>query len=362
MKTQIVRNTEEFDLLGIDWKRIETIDPDVSFYSRFEAAKAWWDAHQGNPHLKLWIITVWDTVKIVGIAPLIIMKSGNSFFSWRTVRLLGMGDYLGILIDRNFPDQMTIIKEIMHVIEERQEEWDRVFLEYIPSRSLLAAYLLKSKYNRYFKYLVECPVINIEDYHSFSNYQEYFMPTNVQRIRKKLQKNTEYQLKVERYSSEVLDQIIELHKKEQRYLAREKKRKEQESIFEDESTLNYIKNVFQKCPENVILFTLVNAQTPIIAYGACWLYNDTLHWWNCGYDPEYEKYSPVKALILEMIQYFFENKMARLFDFGAGRYFWKFEWTNDFIFNYQLDMINTRRRLFLWSYKIKKALNVMLNN
>jgi len=157
---------------------------------------------------------------------------------------------------------------------------------------------------------------------------------------------------------EVYGEISKLHIYEQNYLAESKGRKERSSLYNDEFYSEFVKRIFDKNPK-VITFIIEDLNNNLIIYDTCYLYKRVLHAWNMAYDPKFETYHIGRVLNSEIAKYIFESNIADIFDFGAGRYPWKFEWTNDFIFNYQLDMWNENTkqgRLYKKIHEIKNKL------
>ncbi len=55
-----------------------------------------------------------------------------------------------------------------------------------------------------------------------------------------------------------------------------------------------------------------------------------------GINPDFMNYRVGKIINFEIIQYLFENSEEMIFDFGSGRYPWKFEWTQNYKIVYEL--------------------------
>ncbi|QZY55333.1 GNAT family N-acetyltransferase [Crassaminicella profunda] len=362
MLSKTITTTEEFYNLQEDWERLQEQDPDVTYYSTFEFAKAWWDAYKNDQDKELFIVCIYQDKDIVGIAPFIIQKENKKIMSWNTLRFLGRGDFLGILVDRSNNNEMTIIKDIFKCIEDNTEKWERLSLTHIKHNSSIVAFILKSgKYNRKLKYLIECPYILLNKYRDFAEFNRKFVSGQVRNYRNKLMKNFNYQFRiVNNKDIDMYDEISKVHKKEQEYLIDKYNRKERKSIFTDKKKTSYLKQIY-KNNSKVLTFMLTDGENNLLGYDTCYLYKGVLHSWNIAYNPEFEKYRIGKILNYEIVKYVFKTKIADVFDFGAGRYPWKFEWTNDFVLDYQLDMWNEEtekgkklKRLFELKKKISR--------
>lgn len=342
MEGKLITSTEEFYSLKDDWEELQEQDPDVTYYSTFEFNKVWWDVYKKVDDKALFIICIYNDGKVVGIAPFIIEERKKAIFSWKVLKFLGRGDYLGVIINRKEDNALTIIKEIFKAIEKFKNKWDRIQLTHIKHNSLLAFYLLKSiQYNQYFKYLIECPCIYFSKYESFDEYKRKYNVKRIRQSRNKLRKQLNFKTQVinNENNYDVYERISELHKKEQQFLILQKNRTERSSLFNDKYYSKFIKDIYRN-NSNVLTFILKDSNDEIIGYNTCYLYKRILHGWNSAYNPIMDKYSIGKILHYETVKYIFENRIADVLDFGAGRYPWKFWFTKDFIYDYQLDMWN----------------------
>ncbi len=368
MDTMIIRNTEDFHNLEADWKRLQKKDPDVAFYSTFEVSKAWWEVHESNPNKNLFIVCVYHDGQIVGIAPFIIESRKILLWNWSVLKFLGKGDYFTILIDQEFVKGATILKNIFQCLfNGYYQEWDRLLLTHIKHESVLAAYLLKSELNSCFRYLTECPFIPLRSYVDFTEYIQLYQH-NINNLCSRLRKEFNYKLIVITGNSICdthLKVIAGIHIKQQEELRLKKGRIERKSIFEREVDSLFVQGLFKQCPENISLFMLQGEDGNVIAYCLGFSFQGYLYYWNTGYDPKYYRYSAGRVLIYEMTKYCFSyNNIFRVFDFGAGRYSWKFEWTSNFNLLYQLDVLNNKSRvaLMLSNMQILRQIRIIIKN
>lgn len=360
MQTRIITSTEEFYRLKDHWQELEQQDPDSTYYSTFEFNKTWWDVFKETKDKSLFIICVYNNGKIVGIAPLIIEKHKKNIFSWNVLKFLGWGDYLGVIINRKENSELTIIKEMFKAIENFKDKWDRIQLTHIKHNSFLAFYLLKSReYNENFKYLTECPCVYFNKYESLEKYKITYYVQRIRKLNNKLMREKNYKFKVihNKEGDHIYDLISGIHKKEQKFLIHEKNRKERRSLFLDKDLSKFVKNIY-KNNSKVFTFILEDNNEKVMCYDTCYLYKRVLHCWNSGFDTDLQKYSVGKILDYEIIKYIFKNRVADVFDFGAGRYNWKFQLTKDFIFDYKLDRWNLESK----KGRILHRINELKNN
>jgi len=184
MEAKVITTTDEFLKLKLDWERLQEQDEDVTYYSTFEYNWLWWDVYKKDENKSLFIVVVEVNGAIAGIAPFIIEKVDRTIVSYKCLKFLGRGDYLGIIIDRSSNTKhANIIKEIFNFVELENKYYDRVTLTHIKHNSKLSAYMLKNnKYNENYNYLIECPILNCKKYNSFDEYKHEFIVTKANNI------------------------------------------------------------------------------------------------------------------------------------------------------------------------------------
>jgi CelD/BcsL family acetyltransferase involved in cellulose biosynthesis len=344
MQIRVITTTDEFFKLKEPWERLQHQDKDVTYYSTFEYNWTWWDVYKSDKNKELFIVVAENNGKVVGIAPLIIEKINKKIFSYRCIKFLGRGDYMGLLLDNSpIVKYRTVTTEIFNFIESKYECYERINLTHIKANSKLSAFMLKSKkHNKNFNYLIECPILRLNRFESFQAYKKEFVSSNAQQYSNKLRREVGYNFKIICNENEdVYERISKIHINEQYYLVKTKGRKERSSLYKNKFYSEFVKRIYHN-NANVITFTIEDDNGTILAYETCYLYKRVLHMWNTAYNTKYEKYNLGKIINLEVAKYLFKNNMADIFDFGAGRYFWKFEWTDDFMLDYKIDIWNEK--------------------
>jgi LmbE family N-acetylglucosaminyl deacetylase len=125
-----------------------------------------------------------------------------------------------------------------------------------------------------------------------------------------------------------------LHRHEQAHL-RDAGREERRSLFDDPARLRHIRNVFTRT-DDVRTFAYFGTDDELIGYRTCFQDRRTLLSWNSAYRPDFERYRIGKVLQYDILEHLYDQGEIDVFDFGAGRYPWKFEWTDDFVSTYRL--------------------------
>lgn len=341
MQVNIVKTLKEFELLKNEWIEIEKNNSEVSYYSTFNYNYNWLKAYLNNK-INLFTIVIYNNKKIIGIAPLIIEKRTKLKLKYRVLKFMGKGDFFNFIIDNNQNNYSAIIKEIFKTIENNNE-WDKLILTQISQKSKLAEYIFRNdRYNKYFSPIVECPCLRLSDFNSFDEYKKRFkIDKECKYYLNRMKKNINFKFKVinSKYEN-IYDKLKALHIKEQEYLKKEKNRNERGSVFQGNENDSFFRNIFLN-NENNITFLIEDENNQIISYYNCYVFNGKIHFWNTGYDFNYIKYTPSKIVNYLMFEYMYNNNMTNyIFDFGAGRYPWKFKWTNEFNMIYKFEMIN----------------------
>lgn len=355
MDVRIVSTTEGLEDLQQPWERLEQQDPDTTFYITFRYIKAWWDSFCAKPGLKLHIACVLHNQAVVGIGPLVVTEQRKGPVILKMLEFAGRGDYFNFLVDRTLNPQ-TIIKYIFKALEENGD-WDIVRMTNIPGHSQLAAYLFKSKDNPYFRHQIENPYADLSGYSDFAGYKAGNLPTKVIKLRNKLEREVGFQFQaVPGNRDGIFARISQLHRLEKQYLVKQMGKSHRHSLFEDKYISQFVRKVFEGT-DNVLTFVYSDREGNMLGYKTCYLFNRVALSWNGAYHPEFNKYSIGKIFYHDILEYIMDNKLADCFDWGAGRYQWKFEWTNTFTSTYKYEKPLTKKgRGFLKSRALFQAL------
>lgn len=340
MEIKIIKEDKDFYLLKDSWEKLEKKNTEISIYSTYEFNKTWWDTYKKDKNNSLFLIYVFEGDNILGIAPLYIKKRQKSFLKWRELHFIGQGDYLNFIVDED--KNNAVIKYLMDAIYDNKKYWDRILLPYISANTNLAHYLLKDdRYNELTNYLVETPYINLKNFKSIKDMK---LPSKTNKYRNKLIREVGYDFKIiTDIDDNIYNKITELHKNQQKFLRDEANRKNRKSLFDDNLNNEYLDNL-RKNSENTLLFLLLDKEENIICYRNTYKFKDTIYSWNTAYNIDYIDYRVNGTIYYEIFNYIIENNIADKFDFGSGRYPWKFRWTDEFILTYQYEDWNLETR------------------
>lgn len=345
MQVEIIRDLEGFLSLKEYWTQIENTNKEITYYSTFNYNYNWCKNYIDDKN-KLFVIVIYNNKKIIGIAPLMLVERKKLKIKYNILKFIGKGDFFNFIIDKNSGNESSIIKEIFKIIENNTE-WDKIILTQISQFSKLAEYIFRhDKYNEHFQKIVECPCVYLENFKDFNEYKKTFkIDKECRYYLNRLKKDVDFKFRVVNNKEENLyGKLKELHIREQEYLKQQRERLERGSVFQGEKNNKFFTEIFTDNSKN-ITFLLEDENNNIISYYNCYIFNERIHFWNTGYDFNYVKYTPSKIVNYLLFEYLYENNMTNyIFDFGAGRYPWKFKWTNMFNMIYKLEFINLNTR------------------
>lgn len=337
MIVEVMNSIEEINNIKDEWIRLEK-ENNNSPYIKYEFIEKWIKNIYHNNE-KIYIIIVTEENRVLGIAPLFIENRKIKFITVKEMKFIGNGDYKNILIDKNIKNPESIIKKIWDEIIRKSVEVDRLVLENINGRSQLGNYLLKDdRYNKDFIFYSEIPCLNLEDIRNKK--RELNKPSKLNKFRNRLKKDFKYEFEYYESIDENMFSVIKnIHKEEQDYINYKNKSDHRRSIFFQEG-LDKFYNDLIIGNENVKLFILRANNGDIINYRICFMENDGLYSWNTAYNIEYGEYRPNNILFYHIFNYLIEESNIENFDFGSGRYAWKFKWTNEFNNSYKFEKWN----------------------
>ncbi|MBI6080519.1 GNAT family N-acetyltransferase [Clostridium perfringens] len=352
MEVKIIEDLKELELISNEWRKMEK-QSHITFYDTYDFNYQWIKSYKDDKNKKIFIICVYDKEKIVSIAPLIIQYINKKIFKYRELTFIADADYKNIITD-NKSNNFKIYNLIFETIEKNRDKWDILNLNHINTSSKLFKYLKKSaKYSKNFKAFVECPIISLDKFNGYEDYKSKFNSSHAKKYKNKLMREVGYELKVIEDNS-AFNNIVDIHIKEQIYLNGKSNNSNRYSIFTESRQLSYIKSIYDKC-ENVVTFILESKEKEIIGYSTGYKYNGRVHFWNVGVNHKYDRYSVGRILKMELIEWIFENKYTKLIDFGCGGYHWKFEWTDEFIMDYNLSLWSNNKNV----PKIKRMFKIL---
>jgi len=351
MDFKIINTSDSFVELEEDWRVLEQHSPEITYFSTFEYCYSWWKIFKELNHFKIFVIAIYHNNRIAGIAPMLLKANKSRFQSYTTLEFMARGDYADFLIDCTLDIKpLNIIKQIFKIIEEYSQEWDEINLTHISQHTLLAQYLLKSNYNKYFTYLIENPYIDFAKFEKFDDYCKNFLPAKTIQYVNRLKRATDFRLEIS--DKNIINEISEIHIAEKNFLLR-KGKKNRQSLFEDRRRKQFLSLLYENS-NHILSYMLIDQKNgdKIIAYNTGFVFKNVFYSTNTAYDPEYERYGVGKIIYYFVFKQNFETKLWNVFDTLAGRYAWKFEWTNKFNLLYKFQYLKANNRKLLLQRKL----------
>lgn len=362
MKIEIIRDVKGFFNLKDEWEILEKEDINTSYFNTFEYNYLWL---KNMKETNLYTITVRDNNNdLFAIAPLHIEIINHLFLQLKILKFMAWGDYQNIILKNKDINKTKVINTILNEIKKEDKLWDRVFLGNIDINTELSKTILKNQeFNKYFELQVECPKLYFNKYDKFDDYKIDNLSKSTKKQRNKMIKELKYKFVVENNNkNNRFEEISKIHKELQKNLVSEDGRKERKSLYENKERYNFLFELY-KNSNDIINFILLDKNGEIIIYDTCYFYNGVLYSWNMAHNVKYKKYNPGRVINFEIINYCFNNNI-KIFDFGCGRYSWKFEWTPDLTSVYKLEFYtnNSRNvRAYKKLKELKKGIRCFLN-
>lgn len=359
MEYQIITTIEEFASIKTEWERVEKSAPNTMFFSTFEYRFTWWEVYKNHPDYNLWIVCIKHNNSIVGIAPFVLKETHKRFISYTSLMFLGEGDYKDFLILNN-PEikAESVYKVIFETINTYEHLWDEIRLSHISQKSSLALYLLKSEYNRNFKYLIENPYINLKEFMDFNEFSSKRIPKKTKQYSNRLKRETNYSFHIT--NKNFINEFSKIHIAEKNHLHSYGKT-HRTSLFENSLSYKFIDSLFSKgLYTSYYLFDNNLNEIMIFNYG--FIHNSVFNSITTAFNPSYSNLGVGKILYYEIFKNNFINPLWEIFDTGTGRYPWKFEWATGFNFLYQLHIVNPHAKKLNMLYKYKSMKTSIFNS
>lgn len=332
MDVTVITTSEELAALQPEWEELERA-AGTPYYVTHRFVTAWWDGYREMDGYRLHVVTVRQNGRLVAIAPCSVRPEQRAGTDVRVLRWASHGDYLAVLYADGQdgatakPESLTrlVMEHLSRLVEDGTVA--SVHLTGIPSESLFAWHVRKSQdHHKHLAFLIENPYLDLR--------ADYPVPSHTTKYRNKLLREHTLTFAVFHGAEhDILDRIAAVHVAEKEHLVAQG-RSERHSLFEDEARVAHIRGVFEHT-DDALTFAFVEGDDPttgtVAAYRTVFNADGRLLSWNSAYLPTYEPYRMGKVLQLQILEHLEtpegKDLGATEFDFGAGKYPWKFEWT-----------------------------------
>lgn len=327
-----ILDLDQFKDLKDLWHELLRHCPSASAFQTWEWAFVWWNHFSQNKQLLI-LLSYDESQNLIGIAPLYIANKRIGAKKLRTVEFIGYGEnknseYLNFIAPNNYFEE--VIKTTYIHLYERKNEWDLLNLTNVPydfyNKIATPNFVLSDKkYNLHFhqENNLGCPYIKLE-FKDMDDYLKTIKPKQRGRLRNqrnKLLKNNNVEVILFQDHQKLkpaIDLLFDLHYK----------RFGENSVFYKKKNKSFILDICDVFYRNGILnlyFMKINGQYACTML--CFNFNNTLLFYQMGYDPKWLKHSALKILIFSVIERAIHDDIDE-FDFGRGTEPYKLEWTD----------------------------------
>jgi CelD/BcsL family acetyltransferase involved in cellulose biosynthesis len=327
--TQIheINTIEEFRNLKEEWNELLARSSSDTIFLRHEWLFTWWEVFGKDKNL--FILVVRENEKIVGIAPLMIVKTKLNLFPVRAVKFIGEkeSDRADFIIES---DSKYAIEAIVSYLINNSYRWDIVWLKEILEDSAmvnrLQAYLSKNGLKLWQGICSICPYISLDN--NWNEFWKSLKPSLKRNLRNRNRRLSEKgEVKFERYNNgsnvnDLLSQAIYIERKSW-------KGSDNIGIFHSEDHKVFHKrfaDISRKQDWFDLSFLSIDSNKISFHYG--FKYKNKFLSYNTSYDPLYSKESPGVILMHFMLQDFFREGIAEL-DLLNGEQSYKLDWTSN---------------------------------
>jgi CelD/BcsL family acetyltransferase involved in cellulose biosynthesis len=285
----------------------------------------WWKYFQ-NKNRELFVVTVEDHGKIVGIAPFMIERA----ILFKQLKFIGSGltDFHMILTE---PDkEKDVAQSLIHFVQ-KQKQYSLINLEQVPDFSALSKICIENELFQH-REMIKCPVVIL----SQSSWEEYFgkVSKNLKRdwTKKHNKIHREKKVKFEKVNKseekkKILTTVFKLH-------VRRWEGENHFSKFGYRKIQEFLTEVIQKIPQ-IVIYTL-SLDDEIVSYRLGFDQDLVFYDWNTSYNPEYQSYSIGRILLGLIFKDLIENNYKK-FNFMRGNEEYKRKWMveGETLTNYQ---------------------------
>ncbi len=345
MQREIVTTIETWEAIKPRWKQLLQRIPNHNIFMTWEWQYYWWRhyAHRFQ-EAALRIATYYEENQLVAILPYFVYSESLGPFRLRKAVYLGSqiesSDYLDVIVAPNY--RKLFLQRLEAELRSLFPEVDLIELNNCLSESIFYQAFAQHKNGDVFTetYRV-CPYVQLPD--SFDAYLKQLSSNFRYNIRRRVKKLTQkegvrFQLWDQLENTDaVVAELFQLH-------SRRAQQKGLRTKFQPSVRLAFHQDVVRTLvPQGYIkLFHLISPQNQVIASMYCFDYDNTLAYFQAGFDPEWSNFSPGLVMLAKTIEYAIE-KGYQIFDFMRGGESYKKNWGTVERYIYRLILSNSPR-------------------
>lgn len=334
-------SAEAFCSLGGEWESLIRASASRNIFLTWEWISTWWQVF--GSRLEPWILHARDpsSGQLAGIAPFVLRQ--HPFRPYRELSFLGntvgSADHLDVL--SRVEDEDAVSNAFAEFLVSHQNRWDVLRLDGMACESRLVS-LLRQKGRRTIVRESVCPFLRLPPgREAFLALLDGNVRANLRRRAKRLQEDTGDAVQYERVSCAgqlpaALEDLFRLHQ----HLRAERGER---GAFRDPVLRDFHHRLSERfLSRNWLRLYLLKANGRAIAAAYCFHYEDTVYFYQTGYDRGWARYGPGKEIIAHAISRAIEEG-AHEFDFLRGAEPYKSQWTATARRDLRLALATTRR-------------------
>ncbi len=324
------------DLLNLkrQWNPLLDRSQTDTIFLTFEWITIWWEQFKDGK--QLYVLTVKDKEKLIGIAPLMISKKK---IGMKKIEFIGspLSDYSDFIISER---KQEVLKRIYNYLNEHKKEWDFIKLSNIPQTSSTLNLESQDPKLRVSKTMsCVCPAYILDN-----EWESFKKDMNNRHIRKPInylskRGNLEF--------SKHNDKEDEIMKHLEIYFEQHRKRwnsTDTKSMFNDEDNKEFFRKITKAfLPQGKVSILTLDYNKQPLACDIALRHKQTCMLYSCSYDPDYSQRSPGKILHKFLLEDCINNNYKEV-DLLRGNEGYKLKFTNTIKKNFT---INIHRSLTL---------------
>ncbi len=349
-----IKEIQQFEALRNEWSHILSQSESKDAFLTWEWMFSWWK-NIGQHNHQLWLLTVRDGERLIGIAPLMLNTRKKSFFRYRKLENIGNPDCDVSGIVSLEPEKTARV--ILTYLLDRGSEWDILEIRELPQDCQGTQLLLAAIRENNLR------LVETNEKHFYipltGTWEQYYnrLSKNLKHNLKRRRRRAEEMgaIKVERYSGQNLrwEHFLRIFKLNEKSNFPDLYQSEQNQSFHKD-----LFNLMQAHDWIQIEILFINEKPVAFQYG--FTYDGKYEDWRGGIDKEYEFIAPGKLLMMLTMEKRFESEFEES-DFLRGNHAYKTDWNplkRDFLGIQVFNKKSLKARLaFAWIEYIKPHLN-----
>lgn len=344
LEVELLTSAEAFHSLAREWDQLLCESASRNIFLTWEWISTWWELFGAN--LQAWILLARDVPsgRLTGVAPFVLRRHPFRGGPYRELsffgNIVGAADHLDVLSRVGHED--VVAAAFVDFLKKHWHQWDVVRLDGMAPESLLVALLRQQSTRATMDRKSVCPFLRLPARREeFLAMLDRGVRANLRRRAKRLHEDTHGAVEYQRVSSAdelpaALESLFRLHQE----LRAERG---EQGAFHDPAVRDFHQRLSERFLRGDRLrLYLLKAKGRAIAAAYCFRYDDTVSFYQTGYDRGWARYGPGKAIIAHAICSAIEEG-AHEFDFLRGAELYKTQWTDTARRDVRLRLATTRQ-------------------